>query len=445
MAATKSDGSAGELNRLPWRSFTTMAGPELIRMRRALERHITTARSSYLQDDLIAVADAVHGLEHALERAPLDAIAVACDEYLEGFRDVVTLARSMELRLPGWLLERQIVVAPSGTDLPTVLDVPRFPSWARLPAVQFPVSMRAVNIAGGGAVVGSAAWAGVASIWDAIPSSGGFIAFIVLLVIVYPVISARDGKITREMTPSLDAAHHAATLWPTELSPVGLTKPTPGGSPASTAGQSLSPETIAEARASFADLEQAWLDYTLDTEACFLTKPLLRSVEEPETRAYQDAWFTAKELIDTDLGSEHDNAYAQKLTAAVELAWERWDTANRHAREIGLDPFTTAERVALRRTRKLVDRIADPAVLPGERDRYISELSNQLAKLTSVPSMRANTSGLPQIAAASPLTALNVAGHLRGRATPSLSNQADIRLLAGDHTELNENDDRRGA
>lgn len=156
--------------------------------------------------------------------------------------------------------------------------------------------------------------------------------------------------------------------------------------------------TLRDAHTAFAALEQAWLDYITDPEAYFLKRPLLRVRENEPTRRYEDARFDAYELLQAHpAGAPVDIRTADSVLAAVEHAWECWDAANSHALRVGLDPFTSTERTALRRAGKLVALIADPAVTRAERDTYIAELRRQLDELHTAPAAVTDIRRMPAL------------------------------------------------
>lgn len=156
--------------------------------------------------------------------------------------------------------------------------------------------------------------------------------------------------------------------------------------------------TLAEAQHSFQTLEEAWLEYISDPEACFLKRPLLRAEANPKTLRYNTARYEAKELLDTHPASDGmSRTLADQIAAAVDHAWERWDEANTEALSVGVDPFSTSERTALRRCDKLIGVIGDPSVPEAARTAYVDELRKQLDKLVTVTVRPADLLAIKQL------------------------------------------------
>lgn len=139
---------------------------------------------------------------------------------------------------------------------------------------------------------------------------------------------------------------------------------------------------LAEAQHLLDDLELAWVQYRTDPHDYCLERPLLHEDDVPRTAAYRQALFTAKEMLATLDAESATLGEAREVLSAAEAAWSAWNEASRHATEVGLDPFTSQERAALRRISQLVVSIGDASVPKPERDRAADALFVQLRKLT---------------------------------------------------------------
>ena len=130
----------------------------------------------------------------------------------------------------------------------------------------------------------------------------------------------------------------------------------------------------ADAARSLDDLLAAWGHYKLDTEAWYLTKPLLHDTTGTvaTTVAYTSAMTDLAAAVDA-LG-EHSTANDVDHTLALaDRAWAAWHDANDHAAAVGLDDRSPTERAALQRLNKLVTRLTrssadDPELAAVKRD-----------------------------------------------------------------------------
>lgn len=119
---------------------------------------------------------------------------------------------------------------------------------------------------------------------------------------------------------------------------------------------------LAEVRAIRERLDNEWFDYEMDTEAYFLTKPLLRDLNVPETAAYREAMNVLYSAVDALDGSVTETKLSNAEVSA-ENALIAWGAANDKALEIGVSDRTPSERAALRRLNGLVSQIQNPATL----------------------------------------------------------------------------------
>ncbi|MGW8812962.1 hypothetical protein [Gordonia terrae] len=130
----------------------------------------------------------------------------------------------------------------------------------------------------------------------------------------------------------------------------------------------------ADAARALEDLLGAWGHYKLDTEAWYLTKPLLH--DTTGTVGPTVAYNTAMANLTAAVEALHDQSPASDVDRALTLAdraWTAWHDANDHAAAVGLDDRSPTERAALQRLNKLITRLAysgadDPALAAVKRD-----------------------------------------------------------------------------
>lgn len=164
---------------------------------------------------------------------------------------------------------------------------------------------------------------------------------------------------------------------------------------------------ISGVREALTQLDSDWLAYEIDTEAYYLTKPVLRDVQVPQTRAYRDALYQLRELGD----ALTDNATDQQIIAA-EMAADRalaaWDDANDHALAVGVNDRSPVEQRALRRLHALVGQLTAPSTPDAMWPQLIDAIDAQMAKLKTVPVTWSHIAQLPAIESTSRLRALQL-------------------------------------
>ncbi|HEY5857845.1 MAG TPA: hypothetical protein VIW24_28370 [Aldersonia sp.] len=138
----------------------------------------------------------------------------------------------------------------------------------------------------------------------------------------------------------------------------------------------------ADAHTELGQLDAEWLNFVTDPEALFLQRPLLLDHGDAVVGAYHRAWAEAKEAAQDAV--EPTAADLARFERLVATAWEAWHRANAHAVSVGLDNFRTGERVALRRARKIIALMDDPATTPAYRDELLDALRRALDQLESV-------------------------------------------------------------
>lgn len=119
-------------------------------------------------------------------------------------------------------------------------------------------------------------------------------------------------------------------------------------------------------------------------EAYYLTKPVLRDLNVPETAAYRAALYDLREQTE----ALRDSASAHEITAAehaAEVALLAWGAANDHAAAIGVSDRSPTERAALRRLHALVSQLVHPSTPKPMWTSIADAITREMAKLTTVP------------------------------------------------------------
>ena len=153
---------------------------------------------------------------------------------------------------------------------------------------------------------------------------------------------------------------------------------------------------IAEVRAALAQLDAEWLAYEQDLEAYYLTKPVLRDLNVPETAAYRTALYHLREQAE----ALTDSATARDITAAedaAEVALLAWGAANDHAAARGISDRSPTERAALRRLHALVSQLSDPSTPKPMWTSITDAISREMARLTTVPTSWKHVLNLPAL------------------------------------------------
>ncbi len=143
-------------------------------------------------------------------------------------------------------------------------------------------------------------------------------------------------------------------------------------------------QKIADVKATLRALDSEWLAYEMDLEAFFLTKPLLRDPEVPQTAAYMSALDELRTHAESLMESStpNDVALAERAAGAAKTAWAE---ANAHAAAVGISDCSPGERAALRRVRGLVAQLSDPATPRPMWAGLTDAISREMAKLTVHP------------------------------------------------------------
>lgn len=218
----------------------------------------------------------------------------------------------------------------------------------------------------------------------------------------YPAITLDEGLQLATITPQ---------LWhnPDPGSPLaGLpnpTTPTAQGPAGETAEHEDRRRRIADIHAAINELDAEWLDYQLDLQAWFLTKPQLRNLNDPVIKAYRDADAALRDHAD----NLTDHCTDTQITAAEDAArtaLKAWGTANRHALSIGVSALTPSEEAALHTLHGLVAQLNDRATPKAMWPNLIKAITRTMDKLTTVPFTLGDIAKLPVIEAESRLREL---------------------------------------
>ncbi|MEN4464336.1 hypothetical protein VXE65_20190 [Mycolicibacterium conceptionense] len=158
--------------------------------------------------------------------------------------------------------------------------------------------------------------------------------------------------------------------------------------------------TVAEIVAARDDLQAEWAAYQLDTEAWYLTKPLLH--DTTGTVATTVAYETAMQDLVAAVDDLPAGAPQERIDAAARLAdaaWQAWHAAEEYAASVGLGDRTPTERAALKRLGKLVDRLARSSAADPELAMVKAQIQSCLDKITTVSVSWGDIAALPAIEA----------------------------------------------
>ncbi len=218
----------------------------------------------------------------------------------------------------------------------------------------------------------------------------------------YPAITLDEGLQLATITPQL---WHNPDPGSPPAGPTNHATPTSQGPAAETAEHDDRHRRIADIHAAINELDAEWLDYQLDLEAWFLTKPQLRNLNDPVIKAYRDADAALRDHAD----NLTDHCTDTQITAAEDAArtaLKAWGTANRHALSIGVSALTPSEEAALHTLHGLVAQLNDRATPKAMWPKLIKAITRTMDKLTTVPFTLRDIAKLPVIEAESRLREL---------------------------------------
>jgi len=162
---------------------------------------------------------------------------------------------------------------------------------------------------------------------------------------------------------------------------------------------------IAHVRDAVAELDAEWLDYQLDLDAWFLSKPQLRNLNDPIVKKYREAETDLRDLAAALTDNSTDTQIAAAETAA-RTALKAWGTANSHALQIGVSTLSPSEEAALHTLHGLVGQLNDRATPKAMWPQLITAITRTMDKLTTVPFALADIATLPVIESESRLRAI---------------------------------------
>ncbi|NYG59171.1 hypothetical protein BJ980_002094 [Nocardioides daedukensis] len=129
-------------------------------------------------------------------------------------------------------------------------------------------------------------------------------------------------------------------------------------------------------------VEQEWAAIVLDRFAV-LEVPLLLDVKQPETAAFIDAYARAQDFRAVH-GRFFDPALEPEYVDLVRAAVETWTTAQRTAREVGLQFLPKAEQSLVRKAIKMLAQAEDPTRPVAARVHAARRAARLLAKVHTV-------------------------------------------------------------
>lgn len=156
-------------------------------------------------------------------------------------------------------------------------------------------------------------------------------------------------------------------------------------------------DKIADVHAALSQLDAEWLAYTMDVTAYYLTKPVLRDADIPQTAAYQVALYELRERSE-GLGDHSSDSQIQAAEKAADSALQAWAAADDHALTVGVSDRSPTERAALRRLHALIGQLGDPSTPKPMRDTIVEAMAREMDKLTTVPASREHLAALPALA-----------------------------------------------
>lgn len=139
---------------------------------------------------------------------------------------------------------------------------------------------------------------------------------------------------------------------------------------------------FAAAKAVYSQVADAYAEYLADPYAIF-TRPLLDDVTEPRTAAFIDA-FAGAGALDTDTcpaAADRVRAFGDASRAALSA----WNTADRHARAVGMGVLTDDDKRTVRRIHSALELALDDTAAAGERESAIEAVRRLSNGLITVP------------------------------------------------------------
>lgn len=150
------------------------------------------------------------------------------------------------------------------------------------------------------------------------------------------------------------------------------------------------------AREALTQLDDEWLKYEMDTEAYYLTKPILRDHTDSVVLKYHDTLYSLREAVES-LGTSPGAAKASRANTLADKALRAWDAANHHALDVGVSTLSPVERAALRRIHGMVSQLTDNATPRAMVGTIIARMKDEIAKLERTPVPWSSVESLPAI------------------------------------------------
>lgn len=163
--------------------------------------------------------------------------------------------------------------------------------------------------------------------------------------------------------------------------------------------------SAAWARKALVQLDDEWLKYEMDTEAYYLTKPVLRDLTDTVVLRYHNAVYALRDAVEK-IGEESRQEEVSRANALADNALSAWDAANRHAYTLGVSTLSPVERAALRRIHGMVSQLTDNATPRPMVNTIISRMRDEIAKLERTPVPWSSVENMPAIRARVELLAL---------------------------------------
>lgn len=139
---------------------------------------------------------------------------------------------------------------------------------------------------------------------------------------------------------------------------------------------------FATASTVYAEVAAAYADYLADIYAIF-ERPLLDDTREPRTAAFIDAFAGATALKTDTCPATPERV--QAFADAARAAHKAWESADEHARAIGMGTLDTAGQRTVRHIKSALAIAVDDAAAPGERDTALDTVRRLSAGLITIP------------------------------------------------------------
>lgn len=130
-------------------------------------------------------------------------------------------------------------------------------------------------------------------------------------------------------------------------------------------------------------LNEEWLEYEIDPEAYYLSKPLLRDLNVASTKKFRETEAELNDLFN-ELNARSSEDELTAAENAAEQALMAWGDANDNALAVGISDRSPTERAALRRLSALTAQFNDPSTPREMWDALSKRIIYEMDKLTTV-------------------------------------------------------------